>query len=486
MSFKRHRKIILTGLTALVSICGCSRQEEETASEFRTLPAVIGNVQTYVTFIGNVTGGQTSSLTWGTNGVIESVNVRLGDLVREGQVLATLENSSLSAEIVNAEIPYITALENLEEVLESETLKAQAYKDLKDKEGDLEQAEKYRESLKYPRATIGDVKYWSDQVEIYRGYYEDAKKTFDDAASWRNSPVRFEYDTYHDRRKAMLTALNEYAEVYNTYLYYSGKASDRDLAIAKTDIDTAKAEYETALKVFKTYSNYPREKDLNTAQLQVENAQTTYNRRNITASINGIVTQINVRPGDYVTTNSPAFRLDNMEHLYIPLNVSEIDILTVHDGMKAQIVLDSNPSKVYEGRIVKVSAIGEGIDSRVAFQTMVEFLEPDDKVKIGMTAEVNLVTDGTENVLIVPANAVFSDKRNSYVSVSNGTGCNDVPVTVGMVSDTVAEIKGGFLKEGDSVCVPSVDNQILRAMGLSSADVEITSAAQDPFAGRNE
>ena len=59
-------------------------------------------------------------------------------------------------------------------------------------------------------------------------------------------------------------------------------------------------------------------------------------------------------------------------------------------------------------------------------------------------------------------------------------------MTVGMVSDTVAEIKGGFLKEGDSVCVPSVDNQILRAMGLSSADVEITSAAQDPFAGRHE
>ena len=84
MSFKRHRKIILTGLTALVSICGCSRQEEETASEFRTLPAVIGNVQTYVTFIGNVTGGQTSSLTWGTNGVIESGNVSLGILEREG------------------------------------------------------------------------------------------------------------------------------------------------------------------------------------------------------------------------------------------------------------------------------------------------------------------------------------------------------------------------------------------------------------------
>lgn len=486
MSFKRHRKIILAGLTALVSICGCSRQVEESANEIRTLPAMIGNVQTHVTFIGNVTGGQTSTLTWGTSGVIETVNVKLGDMVHEGEILATLETGSLSAAIINAEIPYITALESLEEVLESETPKAQAYKDLKDKEGELEEAEKYRESLKYPRATIGDVKYWADQVEIYRGFYEAAKETFDDAVSWQNSPVRFEYDTYHDRRKAMLTALNQYAEVYNTYLYYSGKASDRDLTAAQTDIDTAKAEYETALKVFKSYSDYPREKDVITAQLQVENAQTTYDRRNITASINGVVTQVNVRPGDYVTTNSSAFRLDNTEHLYIPLNVSEIDILTVHDGMKAQIVLDSNPSKVYEGRITNISDSGKSTDSRVTFQTVVEILDPDDMVKIGMTGEVNLLTDETKSVLIVPANAVFKDAQDSYVGVFNGRVCNDVPVTVGMVSDTVAEIKGGFLKEGDPVCVPSVDNQMLRAMGLSSEDVEINSAAQDQFTGRHE
>ena len=281
--YKRRKKIIIAGLTALFCVCGCSRTTEESviAQEVQTLPAVIGDIQTHVTFIGNVAGGQTASLNWGTNGVIGKVYVKLGDPVREGEVLATLETDSLSPEILRAEIPYITAIEELEEVLVSETPKTEAYKDLKDKEGNLEDAEKYRESLKYPRATIGDVKYWSDQVEIYRGFYEAAKETFDDAASWRNSPVRFEYNTYHDRRKAMLDALNEYAEVYNTYLYYSGKASDRDITVAVSDIDVAKSEYETALKIFKTYSSYPREKDLKAAQIKVENAQTTYNNRNI-------------------------------------------------------------------------------------------------------------------------------------------------------------------------------------------------------------
>ena len=57
-----------------------------------------------------------------------------------------------------------------------------------------------------------------------------------------------------------------------------------------------------------------------------------------------------------------------------------------------------------------------------------------------------------------------------YVAVSNGTGVNDIPVTVGLTSDTVAEISGGYLREGDAVVVPSIDNSILRDMGISSSD----------------
>jgi hypothetical protein len=73
-------------------------------------------------------------------------------------------------------------------------------------------------------------------------------------------------------------------------------------------------------------------------------------------------------------------------------------------------------------------------------------------------------------VLIVPANAVFTEGKNSYVGVSNGKSCNDIPVTVGTISDTVIEITGGFLKEGDEVCVPSIDNRILDAMGMNTSE----------------
>ena len=182
-----------------------------------------------------------------------------------------------------------------------------------------------------------------------------------------------------------------------------------------------------------------------------------------------MVTEINAREGDYVTQGAAAFRLDNTEHLYIPMDISEIDIGRIRDGMRAMIVLDSNPEKTYEGVVTTVSASGTSSDSRVTFETMVEILEPDEKVKIGMTGEVNLVVDEADDVLIVPANSVFKENGVSYVAVSNGTGVNDIPVTVGLTSDTVAEIRGGYLREGDAVVVPSIDNSILKDMGISSS-----------------
>lgn len=464
-------KTILFGSIMLsFLIGGCSRKTVEETARIRTLPASVGSIQKVITFVGNVTSGQSSELSWSTTGVIDHVSVRIGDSVTEGQVLATLADDSLSAAVINSEIPLINAQEELDEVYASETPKTQAYKELKDKEAALIDAEKFRESLKYPHATVGDIAYWSEQVRIYREIYEEAQSSLDDAVSWKHSPVESEHNLYESRRKTMLNALNKYAEVYNNYLYYSGTATENQIQQAAANIDVAQADYEKALQNFRTYSAYPREKDIAAAQLKLDNAQATYDRRNIVSNINGVVTAINAREGDYVTQGTNAFRLDNTSHLYIPMDISEIDIVSIHDGMKAQIVLDANNGKTYEGVITTVSASGESSGNRVTFQTVVEILEPDDKVKIGMTAEVDIILGEARDVLLVPANAIFTDQGMTYVNVYDGTSSYDVPVTVGLMSETVAEVTGGFLKAGDPVTVPSIDNSILRDMGISGSE----------------
>ena len=465
----------------LLLAAGCSRKGIQKEEEILTLPASTGTVRNVVTFIGNVTSGQTSQLNWGTDGVIGTVNVQLGDTVKEGDILAILETGSLSSTVLNAEIPLINAQEDLDEVMSSETPKAQAYYELKEMEKALADAEHYAEGLKYPRALADDIMYYAEQVEIYRKYFEEAQRSFDEAALWKNGPTETELNFYDERRKARLTALDEYAEAYNNYLYYSGSATENDKEQAAAKIDLAEAEYEKALKNFMTYSVYPRVKDITAAEVRLQNARDTYNRRNIVADINGTVTSISARPGDYVKKGSAAFQLDNITRLYIPMDVSEIDVLKIRDGMRAQIVFDANAGHTYEGIVASVSASGVSSGNRVTFGTMVEILDPDDKVKVGMTAEVDLILEESENTLIVPANAVFSENGSSFVTVADGKNLRDVPVRVGLKTDTVAEILGGELKEGDPVRVPSIDSSVMIDMGLSETP-QVPDPGMMPFA----
>ena len=109
-----------------------------------------------------------------------------------------------------------------------------------------------------------------------------------------------------------------------------------------------------------------------------------------------------------------------------------------------------------------------------------------------MTAEVHLILAEAENALIVPANAVFSEGGSWYIGISNGTVCNDTPVKIGLTTDSLVQISSGFLNEGDPVCVPSVDNSVLRDMGLENIekpDLQLSGGSDlptEPVDERNE
>lgn len=471
---RRKSKIfLLTGiLTAAALLCSAcaNRQNREARQQTLSIPATAGTIQSVVTFVGNVASGQTSALTWKTDGVIESVNVELGDYVEKGDILATLERDSLNAAVLSSEVPLIEAQENLDELKVSETAKASAYKDLKDKEVALSDAEKYQESLKYPHAVAGDIQYWSEQVTIYKQYYDEALQSLNDAASWKNSPDETYTNLYEERRKNMLNALNKYAEVYNNYLYYSGTATENDQEQASANIDVAQSDYEKAVKNFATYAEYPRQKDIAAAENTLSKAEDTYNRRSIVADISGVVTVEKAREGDYVTKGSSAFQLDNTDKLYVPMDVSELDVNAVYDGMKAVVRLDADSDKTYEGVVTTVSASGSDDNYRVTFGTNVEILGADEAVKVGMTAEVDLVMEEVSDALLVPLSAVTTEDGNAYVTVVNGDKETKTQVVVGITNDNVAQIIGG-LYEGDRVKVDSVNEKVLSAMGLTMRDV---------------
>ena len=76
--------------------------------------------------------------------------------------------------------------------------------------------------------------------------------------------------------------------------------------------------------------------------------------------------------------------------------------------------------------------------------------DADDKIKVGMIADVVITTDTAEKVLAIPQNSILTDNGKTYVYVAEDNKAVKRTVTTGVASNDMIEITSG-LTEGDAV-----------------------------------
>jgi multidrug efflux pump subunit AcrA (membrane-fusion protein) len=135
-------------------------------------------------------------------------------------------------------------------------------------------------------------------------------------------------------------------------------------------------------------------------------------------------------------------------------NVSESDIAKVNLGDPVSMTLDAfYYDKVFEAEIVEIDPAETVVQGVIYYQITAGFTTEDTQVKPGMTANMDIVTEETTNVLAVPIRAVKYDGARSYVlqpdSIVSGT-TKEVDIEVGLRGDQFIEVVSG-LEEGDDV-----------------------------------
>ena len=81
----------------------------------------------------------------------------------------------------------------------------------------------------------------------------------------------------------------------------------------------------------------------------------------------------------------------------------------------------------------------------------VEILEPDEEVKPGMTAAVNIVVNQLDNILVIQNRSVRLRDGNRIIYILKDNMPFPVDVTIGAGSDTTSELLSGDVKEGDLI-----------------------------------
>src|SRR5512138_1967167 len=380
-----------------------ARARSRSTSQYQTEPAHRGDLVATVGATGSVRAIQSAVLNWQVTGTVDAVNVKAGDQVNKGDVLATLSSTSVPATVIKAEADLIAARKAMDDLMHSDTDRANAWIALRDAQDAYDKANNYRNSL--------NGKIWITRVTY---------------TYFRNHQIPI----VHSER---------------------GYVDPETIAKADADLALKKAQLDDAQRTYDRLKNGPNQDDLAAAQAQVDAAQATVNSASIISPISGTVTQAEPLPGDQINMNQLAFRVDDLSTLLVDVQVSEVDINNVSLNQPATLTLDAIPNRTYHGEVVEVSQAGDTSSGAVNFTVTVQLTDADISVKPGMTVAVNIVTKQIKDQLLVPNRAVRSANGQRVVYILKNGQPNPVNVTLGASSDTQSVVTGGQLKEGDLI-----------------------------------
>ncbi len=151
--------------------------------------------------------------------------------------------------------------------------------------------------------------------------------------------------------------------------------------------------------------------------------------------------------------------------LQVTAQIDEIDIASVKLGQKVIITLDSAPNVEYEGKVnsIAMAPVANPQNSGVVvYEVKVGFVNPPPpEVKLGMSANVDIVSTERTGVLLVPNRAIKEDSQgNPAVDVMVNKKVETRPVQVGISDGINTEITSG-LNAGDTVIINPVINRAL-------------------------
>lgn len=424
-----------------------------------TLFARVDDLTASVSATGSVRAAQSGTIVWQTSGVVESVNVAAGDTVAKGEKLAELDSTTLGQSIISAESELANAQKALDDLLASNTPAAQAKLNLILAQEAYDDEVDDRGSMAYQRVstlTLDELKAeWllaQNQVEDMEKVYE----RYDDRAE--DDPVRLSVFS-------QLTAARQAEQRTRANYYYAIEGPDsQEIDQADAELLLAEAKLADAQRAWERIQNGPAAEDILAAEARIEIAQATLKTAYVEATFPGTITDVMVMEGDSVSMGSMAFRVDNLEHLYIDAYVLEIDINAITPGQTAEVTFDAAPGKVYTGVVTEVGTVGQTSGAQVQFPVTIEVLDADQNVKPGMTSDVTIITTELTDVLIVANQALFFDEDRVYVKVLKALGnIVEVDITTGLSANAYTVVTGGDLQDGDELLInlPDVGDDVM-------------------------
>ena len=283
------------------------------------------------------------------------------------------------------------------------------------------------------------------------------------------------------RISQVLVKENDHVTAGQTVAILDGKDFEAQRDQAQYKVTNTKVEYERAEQLYNLGAG--TKQDLDTAKFNYDTALSTLSEAEsdvaetvITAPMDGVVVGEPKTVGTMAVqgNSNPTviMRIADTANKQILAQVDETDIGKVQVGQEATFTVDAYTYRTFTARVTKISqtdtsntwdtnsstsssssSSSSSSASVIYYYVTLDVNDPDDVLKLGMTARVDITTSEKQDALVVPIAALKTNDSGSYVVRVNDDGTTEqVPVKTGIYSSDYVEILSG-LTEGDKVSI---------------------------------
>jgi len=192
------------------------------------------------------------------------------------------------------------------------------------------------------------------------------------------------------------------------------------------------------------------ESEIREQELNLKIAEKNLKDTTLRAPFTGLITEVSVKPGDYITAGTQVAYLIDDSSYKIEVSINEIDSLEIEVGQEAIITLDAFPGREFSGRVKEIHNYTQNVNGVVTLPVIVQLEETNKQFKPGFSALVEIIVSRAEGKLLVPITAILNrDGKQVVVKVVNNKPVF-TPVKTGLSDGLYTIIEEG-LAEGEEI-----------------------------------
>ena len=490
----KAKKLMAMGLavTLCVSATACGKNKETTQVSKVSVEVEnpqMGELTSDTTYIGTVEPQQQVYVMPKLSGTVTQVNYKVGDTVKEGDVLFKIDDEAYQVQMDSAQAAYNTAqagataatsgARDLQNYQTEEQIR-QLQKNLNDtyeSKDDMEDSlDELREQGKTASAQVASAQASVDSLSQSLGVQKQdlaAKQTAMDEAKATYDDKKADTSATEEEKKAAEAAYNTAKTEYDAAAA-AVTATSSQLALAKQGLSAAQAgvntinsgktqlksgidqietsqdtltdSLNTAKQAYSITQNevYPQTDATYTAQLNqaavgIESAQMQLDYCTVTAPISGVIEAINVEKEGMAAAGNVAYIISNKDSMTVTFDVAEAAKNTLNIG--DHVTVERN-GQTFDGSITEIGTMA-GQQTKL-FRVKATVTGAGDALPNGVSVKVSATTEKEDNKMLIPFDSLYFSGGDAYVYCVEDNKLVRTSVTVGLMDDEHAVIEDGL------------------------------------------